>query len=178
MNRLPPPRAVSACLAALAGLALAVAPTSFAHDNSTHLKIDRVVVHKEKRQMFLMSGTTRVRSFPIYLGRNPVGQKQYEGDLRTPEGRYRIIARNDQSRYFRSLRLSYPNTLDRNRSQEIGKPPGGDIMIHGTPRDASLRSVLMFDGPDWTDGCIAVHNRHMQEVWDLVEVGSAVEIFP
>ena len=140
--------------------------------------VDRVVVYKAERTMALMAGRLTVRTYPIQLGRNPLGHKQHQGDQRTPEGRYEIVDRNSQSNYFRSLRLSYPSARDRARARSLGKPPGGDIMIHGTPADPARRSALLFSGPDWTDGCIAIHNAHMREVWNLVGVGTRVEIFP
>ncbi len=144
---------------------------------SAETPIDRVVVKKSERTLLLMSGTQKVRSYPIYLGGQPLGHKRHQGDLRTPEGRYVLHARNAQSRYFRSLRISYPNKNDRAAAQALGKPPGGDIMIHGMP-NLEKRNILMFEGRNWTNGCIALSNPHMQEVWSLVKVGTPIEIFP
>ena len=139
--------------------------------------IDRVVVDKSDRTLSLMSGPRAVRTFPIYLGGQPVGHKRHQGDRRTPEGRYLLHARNRQSRYYRALRISYPNDADRAAAQALGKPPGGDIMVHGMPSLAK-RNLLMFEGSNWTDGCIALSNPHMAEVWSLVKVGTPIEIFP
>lgn len=139
--------------------------------------IDRVVVDKSDRTLALMSGPRTVRTFPVYLGGQPVGHKRHQGDRRTPEGRYRLHARNPQSRYFRALRISYPNDADRTAARALGKPPGGDIMLHGMPK-LEKRSLLMFDGPNWTDGCIALSNPHMAEVWGLIEIGTPIEIHP
>lgn len=140
--------------------------------------VDRVVVHKAERSLTLMSGRDPVRRFPVYLGRAPRGHKQRQGDFRTPEGVYRVDARNPASRYFRALRLSYPNAADRAAAAARGQPPGGDIMIHGMPPAPARRGLLLYGGRDWTDGCIAVSNAHMQEVWELVETGTPVEILP
>lgn len=163
-------------------LALALATPPAAADEvlelPVHLRIDRIVVHKAQRQMQLMVGTHPVRTYPIQLGRAPVGQKIAEGDARTPEGVFHITKRNENSQYYRSLRLSYPRKEDLERARINGARPGGDIMIHGVPPEADRRSVLMFDGPDWTDGCVAVTNVHMREIWKLIAVGTRVEIYP
>lgn len=156
----------AALLAAAAATAAAASP------------VDRVVVRKAERTLTLMSGRDAVRRFPVYLGRAPVGHKRRQGDFRTPEGSYRIDARNPASRYYRALRLSYPNAADRAAAAARGQPPGGDIMIHGMPVSPARRGLLMYGGRDWTDGCIAVSNAHMQEVWELVGVGTPVEILP
>ena len=140
--------------------------------------VDRVVVRKAERTLTLMSGRSAVRRFPVHLGRAPVGHKQRQGDFRTPEGVYRVDARNPASRYYRALRLSYPSAADRAAAAARGQPPGGDIMIHGMPPSPARRGLLLYDGRDWTDGCIAVSNAHMQEVWELVETGTPVEILP
>ena len=139
--------------------------------------VDRVVVRKSEGVLRLMAGDQVVRLFPIYLGGNPVGHKERQGDRRTPEGRYLLNERRRQSRFFLALRVSYPNKTDRAAAVAAGNPPGGDIMIHGMP-PIEKRSLLMFDGRNWTDGCIALSNPHMQEVWDLVDVNTPVEILP
>ena len=159
---------------ALALIVLGAFAAGFAQAGSP---IDKVLVKKSEMRLSLMSRGRTVRSYPIYLGGNPIGHKQYQGDLRTPEGRYVLHQRNGQSRYFRSLRLDYPNAADRAHARSIGKPPGGDIMIHGLP-ELEKRSLLMFSGPYWTDGCIALSNAHMQEVWELVDLNTPIEIQP
>lgn len=139
--------------------------------------IDRVVVRKFDGLLQLMAGTQVVRQFPIYLGGNPVGHKRHQGDRRTPEGRYLLHERKPNSRFYRALRISYPNATDRATAKADGKAPGGDIMIHGMP-PLEKRSLLMFGGRHWTDGCIAISNPHMREVWDLVGLGTPIEILP
>lgn len=139
--------------------------------------VDRVVVKKSEGILQLIIGEQVVRQFPIYLGGNPLGHKQHQGDQRTPEGRYLLHERRPNSRFYRALRVSYPNETDRAAAAADGKPPGGDIMIHGMP-PLEKRSLLMFDGRNWTDGCIAISNPHMREVWDLVDLDTPIEILP
>ena len=139
--------------------------------------IDRVVVKKSEGILQLMVGERVLRQFPIYLGGNPLGHKRHQGDERTPEGRYLLHERKPNSRFYRALRVSYPNKVDQAAAEKAGKPPGGDIMIHGMP-PLEKRNLLMFSGRNWTDGCIAISNPHMREVWDLVELGTPIEILP
>jgi len=122
--------------------------------------------------MLLLSGDAVVRQYRVALGREPVGRKQQEGDGRTPEGRYTVDRRNPRSNYHLSLRLSYPNEADRVRAREAGVSPGGDIMIHG------LKPGVDHPATDWTEGCIAVTDREMEEIWELVTDGTGVEIYP
>lgn len=139
--------------------------------------IDKIVVEKGKRTLTLMAEGRAVKSWPIALGWEPTGHKEYEGDGRTPEGWYVIDYRNDESIYYRSLRISYPNASDRASAYSRGRSPGGDIYIHGQPTTmkSSLRAKTM---KDWTAGCIAVSNDAMDQLWSLIEVGTPIEIFP
>jgi len=133
-------------------------------------RVDRVVVNKGRREMLLLSGEAVVRTYRVALGREPVGHKQREGDGRTPEGRYTIDRRNPRSKYHLALHISYPNGRDCERAREAGADPGGDIMIHG------LKAGVAHPGTDWTQGCIAVTDAEMDEIWELVADGTAVEI--
>jgi len=133
-------------------------------------RVDRVVVNKGRREMLLLSGESVVRSYRVALGRDPVGHKEREGDGRTPEGRYTIDRRNPKSRYHLALHISYPNTADNERASALGIAPGGDIMIHG------LKAGAAHPGSDWTQGCIAVTDAEMDEIWDLVPDGTPIEI--
>jgi murein L,D-transpeptidase YafK len=135
------------------------------------LRADQIVVNKSRREMLLLRGNVILRQYRIALGRDPVGHKQQEGDGRTPEGRYVIDRRNPKSKYHLALHISYPSADDVARAQEAGVDPGGDIMIHGL-KDGELR-----DG-DWTQGCIAVTNPEMEEIWGLVTDGTAIVIVP
>ncbi|HEY1338700.1 MAG TPA: L,D-transpeptidase family protein [Bryobacteraceae bacterium] len=134
-------------------------------------KVDRIVVNKGRREMLLLRGESVVRSYRIALGREPFGHKVQEGDGRTPEGSYLIDRRNPRSAYHLSLHISYPNEADRARAAALGIDPGGDIMIHG------LSNGERKEG-DWTRGCIAVTNEEMDEIWELVEDGTPIEINP
>lgn len=139
--------------------------------------ISKVRVHKEQRRMELLAGTEVVRSYRISLGRNPVGHKLSEGDSRTPEGLYTLDLRNKSSDYFRSIRISYPNERDRSLASAWGLDPGGDIMIHGLPNGTGDLDFA-YAGLDWTEGCIAVTNEEMEEIWELVDVGTPILILP
>jgi len=119
----------------------------------------------------LLRGESVLRSYRVALGREPVGHKEREGDGRTPEGRYTIDLRNPKSRYHLALRISYPNEADRARAREMGVDPGGDIMIHGL-KDGLPREH------DWTQGCIAVTDGEMDEIWSLVPEGTPIVINP
>ena len=131
---------------------------------------DAIRVFKSTRRMELLRGGKVLRSYRIALGDAPVGHKRQQGDERTPEGDYRITYRNPQSRFHLSLRVSYPNQTDRERARKRGVDPGGDIMIHGSTPPGYTR--------DWTDGCIAVTNAQIEEIWRLVPVGTPIRINP
>jgi len=135
------------------------------------LRADQIIVNKSRREMILLRGSSVLRVYRIALGREPVGHKQQEGDGRTPEGNYTIDRRNPKSRYYLSLHISYPNAQDRARAAELGADPGGDIMIHG------LKDGVMREG-DWTQGCIAVTDTEMDEIWNLVPEGTKIRIDP
>lgn len=133
-------------------------------------RADEIRVDKSERRMQLLRGGKVIRTYRILLGDAPVGHKRQQGDERTPEGRYRITFRNDKSRFHLSLRISYPNEADRAQALARGVDPGGDIMIHGaTP--PGYRS-------DWTDGCIALTDREIEEVWRLVPLDTPISIDP
>jgi L,D-peptidoglycan transpeptidase YkuD (ErfK/YbiS/YcfS/YnhG family) len=139
--------------------------------------VDKVLIEKKKRRLALISKGKEVKIYKIALGANPVGHKEKEGDNKTPEGTYTIESRNWNSEYHLSLRISYPNERDKKRAKELGVSPGGNIMIHG------IKNGLAWVGPfhtrmDWTEGCIAVTNKEMEEIARLVPNGTPVEIRP
>lgn len=138
---------------------------------------NQVIVHKGERRLELWRGRQLLRSYRISLGLNPEGHKQYEGDFRTPEGRYRLNARNPRSDFFLSLAVSYPDKNDVSRARESGVAPGGAIMIHGLPNQPKW-SPDYYAKNDWTDGCIALSNADMMEVWMLVPTGTPIDIRP
>jgi murein L,D-transpeptidase YafK len=135
------------------------------------LRANRVIVHKGRREMMLLNGESILREYRIALGRDPIGHKVQEGDGRTPEGSYTIDRRNPKSKYHLGLHISYPDPTDIARAQEAGVPPGGDIMIHGTGQASATAG-------DWTQGCIAITNSEMDEMWALVPDGTPIVILP
>ncbi len=137
--------------------------------------VDQIVIDKSERTLTLMRGETAVRAYrAIKLGDESLGHKQFEGDEKTPEGRYVIDGRNQASRYHLSLRISYPNAADRGQAARLGRSPGGNIFIHGQPNRSPLSRIPY----DWTDGCVALSNAEMDEVWKLVRTGTPVTIRP
>lgn len=139
---------------------------------------DRVVVEKAKRSMHLMQNGRVLKSYRVALGQDPVGHKLQQGDSKTPEGVYTVDFRRTVSRFNLALRVSYPNAADRQMAASRGVDPGGEIYIHGQPTGGVSPARLAQTGPDWTDGCIAVTNPEMQEIFSLVRDGTTVEIRP
>lgn len=149
-----------------------------AADKATRTPVaDHILVIKSTRTMSLMQGDKVLKTYKVALGTTPVGAKQKHGDHKTPEGDYVISARNPHSQFHLSLRISYPNATDRARAHKLGVSPGGDIMIHGLPPEYAYLGARHRD-TDWTEGCIAVTNAEIEEIWDLVPVGTRVEIRP
>ncbi len=139
--------------------------------------VDHIVVRKADRRMYLMDGDTIVRSYKIALGLNPVGPKERDGDFRTPEGWYTLARRNPRSEFFLSIQISYPNASDLRRARLHGWQPGGSIMIHGLPNRLKS-SPWYYRHNDWTDGCIAVSDADMVEIWLLTRDGMPIDILP
>lgn len=138
---------------------------------------DRIVVRKGERRLELLRGNEVLRSYKVALGLQPQGHKEREGDFRTPEGRYQITRRNPRSDYFLSIQVSYPNDADVKRAKDNGWAPGGAIMIHGLP-NTPKRERAWYDSHDWTDGCIAVSNADMVEIWLLARNSIPIDILP
>lgn len=138
---------------------------------------DRVIVDKSNRRLVLMSGGDVLRDYPIKLGLNPSGHKERSGDFRTPEGSYRLVRRNPRSDYFLSIQVSYPNSDDVKRARRNGWDAGGAIMIHGMP-NFMRHPPEYYETRDWTDGCIAVSNADMVEIWLLVPDNVPIDIKP
>lgn len=138
---------------------------------------DRVLVRKADRRLILYRGEEELVGYDIALGREPLGHKQREGDGRTPEGSYLIDWRNPQSSFHLSLHISYPDAEDKARAARRGESPGGMIMIHGLPNGMEwlgAASLLR----DWTEGCIAVTNEAIRDIWRRVPDGTPIEILP
>ena len=136
-----------------------------------------VVVHKGQRRLEIFQGDEQLREFRIALGGDPSGHKMFEGDSRTPEGRYMLGARNPRSEFFLSMHVSYPNAADTARARKMGRRPGGLIMVHGQPNEPK-RSARYYENEDWTDGCIALSNADMMEFWLLVPSNTPIDIRP
>jgi len=135
-------------------------------------EVTRVIVYKERHQLYLMHGEQVLKSYHIELGFAPTGDKQFEGDGRTPEGEYLINRRNPNSAFYLSIGISYPNDKDRAEARALGKPPGGDIFIHGGRRKIDRK------GADWTAGCISVSNKQMRDIYAMVRNGTRISIYP
>lgn len=141
--------------------------------------IDSIVVDKSLRRLYLVRNGETARAFEIALGLAPKGRKQQEGDYRTPEGEYHISARKPDSSYMLALQVSYPNQADRARADAAEVPAGGLIMIHGRPiRPSRGRDRSYYSARDWTDGCIAVSNAAMLEIWTMTRLGTPITIKP
>jgi murein L,D-transpeptidase YafK len=138
---------------------------------------DRIVVHKAARRLDLMRGYTVLRSYHIALGLNPIGQKERSGDFRTPEGSYYLARRNARSDYFLSIQVSYPNDADLAHARRNHWQSGGSIMIHGMPNTLK-HPPQYYESHDWTDGCIAVSNADMVEIWLLTPDNAPIDIRP
>ena len=136
-----------------------------------------IVIDKSQRQIALERDGVVLTSYAMSLGSSPVGHKRQEGDGKTPEGSYVIDFKHPKSRYHLALRTSYPNAADRDQASRRGVSAGSDIMIHGLPNGLGFLGALHLYR-DWTDGCIAVTNAQMEEIWAMVDVGTRVEIRP
>lgn len=155
--------------------ALCQANVAFSLDKNA--PIDKVLVVKSERKLHLMSQGFILKSYRISLGKKPLGDKLHEGDQRTPEGIYWLDWRKPSSNYQLSMHISYPNADDVKRARSKGLRPGGMIMIHGTPINGEYPEWY-FATLDWTNGCIALTNEDMQEVWNTVKDGTMIEIRP
>ncbi|WP_299817644.1 L,D-transpeptidase family protein [uncultured Jannaschia sp.] len=132
--------------------------------------VTRVIIHKSGRQMYLLNGQTALKACPVQLGFTAHGPKRFEGDGRTPEGRYFIDRRNPNSAFYLSIGIDYPNAFDRAYAESLGKRPGGDIFIHGWGEKKR-------GSRDWTAGCVAVTNKEMRHVYAMVRNGTPVDIY-
>ncbi|NDV02706.1 L,D-transpeptidase family protein [Pseudoroseicyclus sp. CLL3-39] len=129
--------------------------------------VTQLLAAKSQRRLYLLHYNKALAVYDFQLGFTPQGHKQFEGDGRTPEGAYYINRRNPESRYHLSIGISYPNSADRAFAESMGRSPGGDIFIHGTPKE--------FDGKaDWTAGCIAVSDREIEDIYAMVNDGTPI----
>lgn len=133
--------------------------------------VTQIQVHKADRKMYLLHNEKVLKKYNVSLGFTPEGHKQFEGDGKTPEGVYTITHRNPNSEFYLSLGVSYPNAQDRAFAAAQGKPPGGDIFIHGGPNRKVTKR-------DWTAGCVAVTDRQMETIYAMVKPGTPILILP
>ncbi|MEO0554247.1 MAG: L,D-transpeptidase family protein [Bacteroidota bacterium] len=141
------------------------------------IKIDKIVLTKSKRNMTLFANGKSIKTYRVSLGKTPIGAKRVQGDHKTPEGIYKINGKNGRSNFHLNLGISYPNELDKQKADSIGKPVGGDIKIHGlAPEYAYLGKFHRLK--DWTDGCIAVTNSEIEELYQNIAIGTVIEIRP
>ena len=134
-------------------------------------EVTSVQIHKTDRKIFLFHDDKVLKSYDMALGFAPVGHKQVEGDGKTPEGTYTISHKNPDSQFHLSLRINYPNDQDRAYAKSLGKPPGGDIFIHGGPRQKVYQR-------DWTAGCVAVTDKQIEVIYSMIKPGTPVHILP
>lgn len=137
--------------------------------------IDRILIEKGARRLTVYQYGKRVREYPIALGFTPAGDKVKQGDGKTPEGIYKIDRRNDRSKFHLSLGIDYPKPEDRARARKGGYSPGGDIFIHGQPNQ--IAEGYRVKG-DWTEGCVAIDNHQIDELFAATPIGTEVEIRP
>ena len=137
------------------------------------MKIDSILVIKNKRLLYLKSGDQIIKTYSIALGKEPIGPKEFDGDNKTPEGEYIIYEKTEQSEFYKNLGFSYPNEKDLAHAEKNKKKVGGQIKIHGFKNDFTGDQI---EGKkkDWTAGCIAVTNAEMDEIYELVKVGTPV----
>lgn len=158
-------------------VALAVALISCLSSAAAVEKADLVRVKKSESKLYLVRAGVPYATFHVVFGKNPQGHKQQEGDERTPEGRYVLDYKKDDSAFYKSIHISYPNAKDIAQAQQRGVSPGGAVMIHGQKNGLGwLAPVAQL--VNWTDGCIALTNEEMQAVWEAVDAGTPIEIEP
>jgi murein L,D-transpeptidase YafK len=139
--------------------------------------VDSIVVEKRLHQLTLLRDGRVIRTYLVALGGQPKGDKIRAGDNRTPEGVYYIDARQPNSKYHLALHISYPDAAHKQKAQSVGAEPGGDIMIHGLPNGMGSAGALHRQN-DWTNGCIALTDQEIEEIWSVVPIGTPIQIKP
>jgi murein L,D-transpeptidase YafK len=158
-------------------LGLASCCSAIGQSIPANAKADHVIVMKKERTLTLMNHGNVLKTYKVALGGNPIGAKTRQGDHKTPEGVYRLDRRNAQSQYYKSIHISYPDAKDIAHARKMGVSAGGDVYVHGLPNGykwvgASHRLK------DWTDGCVAVTDEEIDEIWKVVPDGIPIEIRP
>jgi murein L,D-transpeptidase YafK len=182
-TRLPARAGLKRHVGCWASLALAILPLfgiaehCLAHSIVPALRADSILIVKHERKLYLMHDNQPLRSYRIALGLSPTGAKDHRWDFRTPEGHYVIDFRQQHSHYFKALHISYPSADDLKRSAALHLPAGGDIFIHGEPNRPS-KPDSYYRTRDWTNGCVALSDEDLQDVWDLTVGPTPVDIVP
>jgi len=158
-------------------LSLAIHGQSIASTIDPVERADAILIVKHERKLYLLHDNFPLRSYRIALGLSPTGAKEHQWDFRTPEGSYIIDFRLEHSHYFKSLHISYPSAADLRRSSAVHRSPGGDIFIHGEP-NRPTKPISYYKSRDWTNGCIALSDEDLQELWELTAGRTPVEIVP
>ena len=159
-------------------LSIIVISTAFSSNASNTLpKADKVVVNKSAKKLYLISQGQPFRQYNIALGPQPRGDKLESGDERTPEGSYILDYKHANSDFYKAIHISYPNSDDITDARRRGLDPGGAIMIHGMPKNLKW-PVALIQSFNWTNGCIAVTNAEMDEIWNAIDEGTPIEIQP
>ena len=148
-----------------------------ASSSSSAERADAILIVKHERKLYLLRDNSPLRSYRIALGLSPTGAKEHQWDFRTPEGRYIIDFRLEHSHYFKALHISYPSPADVKRSSALYRRIGGDIFIHGEP-NRPTKPISYYKTRDWTNGCIALADEDLQELWELTAGRTPVEIVP
>lgn len=143
--------------------------------NSVFAEVDLVKVDKSENRMYLLDGENVLKEYHVAFGANPKGHKQKEGDERTPEGTYTLDYKKEDSAFYRTMHISYPNEADKESAKKRGESPGGFIMVHGQKNGLGWFAPIL-QNFNWTNGCIALTNAEMDEFMDLVNVGTPIQI--
>jgi len=139
--------------------------------------VDHVLVNKSEKKMYLLFHEKNVKEYNVVFGANPKGHKQQKGDEKTPEGKYLLDFKKEDSSFHKAIHISYPNEKDKTMAKKNGVNPGGSIMIHGQKNGLGWLSWLS-QKFNWTDGCIAVTNKEIEEIWSVVKTGAPIDIQP
>jgi murein L,D-transpeptidase YafK len=142
------------------------------------VKADSVLVRKSEKALYLLKDGKPLKRYHVVFGPRAKGPKLMEGDERTPEGNYTLDFKNTKSRFYKSIRVSYPNEEDIAKARKYNVDPGGNIMIHGTKNSWNAKTAARARNHNWTDGCIALSNSDMDEVWEAVDIGTPISILP
>ena len=164
-------RLLTSCVLLLGFVASGGAPAA------PNFRADTILIVKHERKLYLLRDNAPLRSYRIALGLTPTGAKEHAWDFRTPEGSYIIDFRREHSHYFKALHISYPSSIDLKRSAALHQPVGGNIFIHGEPNQPT-KPLSYYETRDWTNGCIALSNQDLQDLWELTSGQTRVEIVP